>query len=88
LRRSPASGTSSPGPHYAEIEGRLKGRIFELFDPAAVDEEVMASVGRRELIKRVMTLRGARWDFGPCFDPARGILDQYLPGQGLDEIPR
>ena len=89
LQADPGEWNNLAGdPDYAEVEDRLRGRIFELFDPAAVDEEVMTSVRKRKVIKKAMAMTGTRWDFEPRFDPAKGVLDQYLSGRDLDEIPR
>ena len=75
-------------PVYREIEEQLQGRILELFDPDAIDKAVAESVSRRALIKRAMQITGTRWDVEPRFDPTKGIVDQYLPGTGLADIPR
>jgi choline-sulfatase len=75
-------------PVYREIEEQLQGRTLELFDPDAIDKAVAGSVRRRALIKRAMQIAGTRWDVEPRFDPTKGIIDQYLPGTGLADIPR
>jgi choline-sulfatase len=75
-------------PEYKEIEEQLKARIFELFDPNAIDDAVMESVRKRTLIKRAMETSGTRWDVEPRFDPTKGVTDQYLSGKSLADIPR
>jgi choline-sulfatase len=75
-------------PEYKEIEEQLKARIFELFDPDAIDDAVMDSVRKRTLIKRAMESTHTRWDVEPRFDPTKGITDQYLSGKSLTDIPR
>jgi choline-sulfatase len=75
-------------PAYKEIEEQLKARIFELFDPDAIDDAVMESVRKRTLIKRAMESTHTRWDVEPRFDPTKGITDQYLSGKSLADIPR
>jgi choline-sulfatase len=75
-------------PAYREVEERLKGRIFELFDPDAIDRAVAESVRKRALVKRAMQMSGTRWDVEPRFDPTKGITDQYLPDARLADIPR
>ena len=75
-------------PEYKEIEGQLRARILEQFDPDAIDKAVTESVRKRTLVKRAMDISGTRWDVEPRFDPTKGITDQYLPGKSLADIPR
>jgi len=73
---------------YKEVEERLKARLLELFDPDAIERAVNKSVRKRALIKQAMETTGTHWDFEPRFDPTKSIIDQYLPGTGLADIPR
>lgn len=75
-------------PEYREVEEQLKARILEQFDPEAIDQAISESVRKRTLIKQAMEITGMRWDVEPRFDPTVGILDQYLPGKSLADIPR
>jgi choline-sulfatase len=75
-------------PKYREVEEGLRARILGRFDPDAIEEAVMESVRKRALIRGAMEITGTRWDVEPRFDPVKGIIDQYLAGTSLAEIPR
>lgn len=73
---------------YRKVEEQLKAHISELFEPDAIDTAVRESVRKRTLIKRAMEITNTRWDVEPRFDPTKGVVDQYLPGMSLADIPR
>lgn len=68
----------SGNPAYHEVEHSLKTRILEQFDPEWIEQDVMNSIRKRELIKRSMSITRQSWDYAPFFDPRKDVMDQYL----------
>lgn len=65
---------------YEQIEEQFQARIYELFDPDAINKATLESIQKRTLVRRAMDIGHTRWDFEPRFDPTKDIIDQYLSG--------
>jgi choline-sulfatase len=68
----------SGNPAFNEIEKSLLARVLGRFNPEWIEQDVMASIQKREMIKQAMGKTHQSWDFQPFFDPHKDLMDQYL----------
>jgi choline-sulfatase len=78
----------SGDPQHQDIIRSLKTKILARFNPEEINLAVDQSIRKRKIVKSAMIRNSTQWRAVPGLDPSRGILDQYLPDQGRDEIPR
>lgn len=64
---------------HTEVKAELRAAILEQFDPDAIEEDVVAGLQRRRLIREAMAQAGTRWDAQIRLDGSRDTMAQYLP---------
>jgi len=64
---------------HRETADALRTRILSDFDPDRMQQENLASLYRRRLVRDTMLNHGQTWAHFPQFDARRGAMDQYLP---------
>jgi choline-sulfatase len=71
----------------ADVERELKALILETFDPAAIEQEVRATIRKRKLFKRWGEATGVQWAYSPEFDACKNAVAQYLPTGNTNSVP-
>jgi choline-sulfatase len=64
---------------YQVLAESLKNRLFERFDPAAIEADIQRRLRLRTFLKKWSQQVGVVWDYIPAFDARRKTSDQYLP---------
>lgn len=71
----------------ANVERELKSLILGEFDPAAIEEEVYATILKRQLLRRWGEATGIQWAYVPQFDASQNTVAQYMPAGSTNSVP-
>jgi choline-sulfatase len=66
-------------PRTADVEREYKTLILDTFDPVAIEKEVLATIRKRQLLRRWGEATGVQWAYVPGFDADKNAVAQYLP---------
>ncbi len=65
----------------------MKSLILGEFDPAAIEEEVYATILKRQLLRRWGEATGIQWAYVPQFDASQNTVAQYMPAGSTNSVP-